>query len=156
MSQQQQPVATIPHLHFSINAFRDFIIANDMTPYVVLVPIRGVDEVLDQFVREDGSLILNLSNSACRTYQISEEGYMIVEQRFNGKPHRAFIPVGWIKAMYARENPNYALGFDGDIYGIPVNNGTAAPTVFNTPVVETAEETDNVTPLRKSGLTVVK
>jgi len=153
---QEQPTAKIPYLHFAINAFRDFLIANNMTPYAVLQPIPGVDEVLDQYVREDGSLILNLSNTACRSYQISEEGYMVVEQRFNGKPHRAFIPVGWVKALYSRENPNYAVGFVGDLFGTPVNEGKAPSTVFDTPAVEAAEETSNVTPLRKSGLTVVK
>lgn len=151
----QPPIATIPYLHFSINAFRDFLIANNMTPYAVIAPIPGTDEVLDQFVK-DGTVTLNLSDSACRTYQISEEGYMIVDQRFNGKPHRAFIPVGWIKAVFSRENPNYAIGFEGDAFGTPINDGTAVPSVFKAPAVETVEETTNVTPLRKSGLTVVK
>jgi len=151
----QEPKITIPYLHFSLTAFRDFIIANDMTPYIVVKPIPGADEVLDQYVKE-GTVTLNLSPTACRSYQISEEGYMIVEQRFNGKPHRAYIPVGWVLAMFARENPQIGMGFDGDIFGTPINDGKTTPSVFDTPVVETAEETSNVTPLRKSGLSVVK
>lgn len=151
-----QPVATIPFLHYTIDAFRNFIIANNMTPYAMIQLTTGVDEMLDEHAQPDGQITLNLGDNACRTYQISEEGYMIVEQRFKGKPHRAFIPVGWVKAMYARENPQYAIGFDGDAFGIPVNNGTETPTVFKAPVEEAAEETSNVTQLRKGGLSVVK
>lgn len=152
---QKAPLATIPYLHFSIDAFRNFILANNMTPYVVVALTPGVDEMLDQYANEEGMIILNLSESACRAYQISEEGYMIVEQRFQGKAHRAFIPVGWVRAMYARENPNYAVGFEQDLFNIQINNGVPR-SAFETAPVETAEETDNVTPLRKGGLTVVK
>jgi Stringent starvation protein B len=151
---QPAPEARIPYLHFAIDSFRNFILANNMTPYVVVELTPGVDEMLDQYAK-DGTIVLNLSESACRAYQISEEGYMIVEQRFQGKAHRAFIPVGWVRAMYARENPEYAIGFQGDAFGIQINNGVPR-SAFEQPAVETAEEASNVTPLRKGGLTVVK
>lgn len=156
MSQQNPPVATIPFLHFSINAFRDFIQANNMTPHIMVRLTPGYDSVLDQYAK-DGHITLNVSDTACRNYQISEEGYMVLEQRFNGKPHRAFIPVGWVEVMFARENPDYGQMFvGGDAYGIPINNGKELPTVFPKAEEKTAEEPSNITPLRKGGLTVIK
>ncbi|AHI60189.1 putative SspB-like ClpXP adaptor protein [Erwinia phage vB_EamM_RAY] len=148
---EQKPL--IPFLHFQIDAFRNYLVANDLTPYAVFTLPKGLDPVLDRYADPaSGQLILNLSPNSCGHYEITDDGYMVLHQRFSGKAHEAFLPVQHLLAMYARERQDQAMVFadiehtcDDDVKFV---EDETVPEVDDT----------NVTalPFKKPTLTVVK
>ncbi|QZA70822.1 stringent starvation protein B [Erwinia phage AH06] len=148
----------IPLVHFQIDAFRNFLIANGFTPYAVFALPKGLDPVLDQFIN-DGQIILNVGLTACGHYEITDDGYMVMEQRFNGKPHRSFVPVKYLLAMYAREDVKHAMMFP-DLAELDVSGETEMlpdDQVVMQADVEAEAAPSNVTPLRRGpSLSIVK
>ena len=87
---------------YLLKAFYDWIVDNDLTPYVVVNANFAGVEVPQQFVK-DGQIVLNVSPSACVHFGLDYES-LSFQARFGGQPHRIFIPSTAVMAIYAREN----------------------------------------------------
>lgn len=95
---------------YLIRAFFDWILDNDMTPYIsVDADYEGVS-IPREFVM-DGEIVLNLSPTAIRNLDLGLE-HVTFDARFSGRPHHIVVPVRAVYAIYAQENgEGMAFGF---------------------------------------------
>lgn len=113
-----------PNKPYLLRAFYEWIIDNQLTPYILVnAMIEGVD-VPRQYV-EDGKIILNISTTAVQDIQISNY-WMRFDARFSGQPVTVCLPVHAVLAIYARENGRGMVfnqeeeeGGDTDVGNIP-------------------------------------
>ena len=87
---------------YMIRALYEWIIDNDMTPYLLVN--AGIDavQVPHQFI-EDGKIVLNISPSATEAMIL---GNQLIEfsARFSGIEQIVSVPTEAVMAIYAREN----------------------------------------------------
>lgn len=87
---------------YLLRAFYEWIVDNDMTPYVVVDATNELVEVPQEFVK-DGQIVLNVSPSACVGFNLDVNG-LSFQARFGGQPRRLSMPCEAVIAIYAREN----------------------------------------------------
>ena len=87
---------------YLLKAFYDWIVDNDLTPYIVVDTILPGVEVPQQFVK-DGQIVLNISPSACVNLHIELDAISF-QARFSGQPMQVYVPSIAVSAIYAREN----------------------------------------------------
>jgi stringent starvation protein B len=91
-----------PSRPYLVRALNEWIVDNDMTPYLVVdAGIQGVS-VPDDYVT-NGQIILNVSPGAVNDLLIEDEAIEF-KARFGGVPMEVYIPVVAIMAIYAKEN----------------------------------------------------
>nr|WP_300308866.1 ClpXP protease specificity-enhancing factor [Halomonas sp.] len=83
-------------------ALYEWLLDNDLTPYIVVDATQSGVEVPRQFVQND-QIVLNLGPSAVRDLHMDNE-WIRFSARFNGKSEQLFVPVPALIALYAREN----------------------------------------------------
>lgn len=124
-----------PNQPYLLRAFYDWIIDNDLTPYMV-IDVNYPNVLVPTKFINDGQIVLNLSPSACVNFNMDLE-YIEFQARFSGQPMNVSFPVASVSAVYAKEN--------------------GAGTVFTVPeppeVVEAPEEKP---PIKKSTLSSLK
>ncbi len=87
---------------YLLRALHEWVLENEMTPYVVVdASLPGVDVPRD-FV-SNGQIVLNISPGAVRALNIGNET-LEFNARFGGVPMQVFIPVEAVLAIYAKEN----------------------------------------------------
>lgn len=124
-----------PNQPYLLRAFYDWIIDNDLTPYMVIDVNYPNVQVPTKFIN-NGQIVLNLSPSACVNFNMDLE-YIEFQARFSGQPMNVSFPVASVSAVYAKEN--------------------GAGTVFTVPEVsELSEPSIEDKPLKKSPLSTVK
>lgn len=87
---------------YLVRALYEWIIDNQMTPYILLdAEVDGVD-VPRQYV-EDGKIILNISSNAIQALKVTNQ---IIEfnASFSGFPMQVYAPIKAVLAIYAKEN----------------------------------------------------
>jgi stringent starvation protein B len=87
---------------YLLRAFYDWIVDNDLTPYIVVNATMPGVQVPEQFVK-DGQIVLNISPSACVHFELDVQS-LSFQARFGGQPHRIYMPTPAVLAIYAREN----------------------------------------------------
>ena len=88
---------------YMIRALYEWIVDNRSTPYL-LVDAHGEGVSVPQnFVNKDGQIILNISPSAVKDLEISNE-HVCFNARFGGIPTDIYVPCSAILGIYAREN----------------------------------------------------
>lgn len=87
---------------YLLRAFYDWIVDNDMTPYIVVDARNEAVEVPQEFVK-DGQIVLNVSPSACVNFYLDTDG-LSFQARFGGQPRQLSMPCQAVMAIYAREN----------------------------------------------------
>ncbi|MCQ8850011.1 stringent starvation protein B [Alteromonas sp. 76-1] len=87
---------------YLLRAFYEWIVDNDLTPYIVVDATNDMVEVPLEFVK-DGQIVLNVSPSACVNFSLDLTG-LSFQARFGGQPRRLSMPSEAIMAIYAREN----------------------------------------------------
>jgi stringent starvation protein B len=87
---------------YLLRAFFDWIVDNDLTPYVVVDATNELVDVPQEFVK-DGQIVLNISPSACVNFYLDKDG-LSFQARFSGQPRRISMPCHAVLAIYAREN----------------------------------------------------
>jgi stringent starvation protein B len=91
-----------PSRSYLLRGIYDWLIDNEQTPYLlvdaeaenVIVPIEHV---------QDGKIILNISMTATRDLELSNEGVSF-NARFGGKPMVVNVPIMATLALYSKEN----------------------------------------------------
>ncbi len=87
---------------YLLRAFYDWIVDNDLTPYIVVDATRDYVDVPLEFIK-DGQIVLNISPSACVAFSLDNE-MLSFQARFGGQPRKLSMPCHAILAIYAREN----------------------------------------------------
>ncbi|OYQ75339.1 ClpXP protease specificity-enhancing factor [Wohlfahrtiimonas sp. G9077] len=87
---------------YIIRAFYDWIVDNDVTPYIAVDATLPYVEVPEDYVTE-GKIILNIEPSATPNLVLGNE-WISFSARFGGVPMDINVPIGAIIAIYAREN----------------------------------------------------
>ena len=109
---------------YLIRAFYDWIVDNQMSPYV-LVDARCEGVKLPNSCLVDEQVILNISPASVRNLQLDRE-YILFDTRFSGKAWQVVVPVHAVQAIYAQENQAgmvFDQQFEHDIkdeYKLPV------------------------------------
>lgn len=87
---------------YLLRALHEWIIDNDLTPYILVNAEQSGVEVPRQFV-EDGKIVLNIAPRAVQGLGIGNE-HLSFDARFGGAPMTVRVPVGAVLAVYAKEN----------------------------------------------------
>ncbi len=90
--------STKPYL---VRAIHEWCVDNALTP-PLLVEVNSKTKVPMAYVK-DGEIVLNLSYSATKDLQFSNEA-IIFSARFAGQPNNLYIPMEAVKGIFAREN----------------------------------------------------
>lgn len=104
-----------PARPYLVRALYEWILANDLTPHLLIDPGQGV-QVPPQAVR-DGRITLNISPDAVRELKLDDD-VITFEARFSGQPFSVFVPTEAVRGIYARENGRGML-FPEDDNGPP-------------------------------------
>ncbi|MFB9147889.1 ClpXP protease specificity-enhancing factor [Halomonas alkalicola] len=94
-----RPESSRPYL---ARALYQWLLDNDLTPYIVVDAEQPGVEVPRQFV-QNGQIVLNLSPGAVRDLFMENEA-LGFSARFGGQPMRLMVPTSALVAIYAREN----------------------------------------------------
>ena len=92
--------STRPYL---LRAFYEWIVDNALTPYAVVDSRVPYVQVPEQYVDEQGQIILNIGPVAVQGLLISNEAIEF-NARFSGVPMRVYAPIIALNAIYAKEN----------------------------------------------------
>lgn len=87
---------------YLLRAIYEWIVDNDMTPYVLVNAEMENTHVPHQYV-EDGKIVLNLDPNAVNNLQLANE-YVMFNARFAGKSMEVHFPITAVLAIYAKEN----------------------------------------------------
>ncbi len=91
-----------PSRPYLVRALNEWILDNEMTPYLVVdAGIQGV-QVPQEFVT-DGQIVLNICPSAVVDLSIDNDAVEF-SARFGGVPMQVYVPFSAIMAIYAKEN----------------------------------------------------
>lgn len=91
-----------PSRPYLVRALNDWILDNEMTPYIVVdAGIQGVS-VPEDYVT-NGQIILNISLSAVNDLLIDESAISF-KARFGGVPMQVYVPIVAVMAIYSKEN----------------------------------------------------
>ncbi|OCF95967.1 ClpXP protease specificity-enhancing factor [Gilliamella sp. wkB308] len=103
-----QMTARRPYL---FRAFYDWIVDNELTPYIVVnASVLGV-LVPQEFVK-DNQIVLNIAPHSVAQYMATNEKIEF-NARFSGVPQHIVVPMSAVEAIYAREN-GVGMGFEDE------------------------------------------
>ena len=91
-----------PSKPYLIRAIYDWLVDNDLTPYIVVDTSNKDVQVPNEHV-EDGKIILNISPNACRGLHL-ENDRIVFSARFSGVVKQLYFPPSTVQAIYAKEN----------------------------------------------------
>ena len=89
------------HRPYLLRAMHEWILDNELTPYVI-VDTTGTDIAVPPGHAENGRIVLNVSPTAIRALNITNER-LEFDGRFGGRAFHVSAPVGAVLAVYAKE-----------------------------------------------------
>lgn len=96
---------------YLFRAFYDWIVDNELTPYIVVnASVLGV-LVPQEFVK-DNQIVLNIAPHSVAQYMATNEKIEF-NARFSGVPQHIVVPMSAVEAIYAREN-GVGMGFEDE------------------------------------------
>ena len=87
---------------YIIRAYYDWIVDNDLTPYL-LVNAEATGVQVPQEHVSSGRIVLNVSPKACRGLHL-ENDKILFTARFSGHATQIFVGIHAVLAIYAKEN----------------------------------------------------
>lgn len=87
---------------YFIRALFDWIVDNDLTPYLLVDAMHPDVEVPQDFVN-GGRIILNISPKACRGLHLGNDR-IVFTAKFSGQTTQLAVSPGAVLAVYAKEN----------------------------------------------------
>lgn len=109
---------------YFLRATYDWIVDNNCTPHLMVDASAGRCVVPRQFVK-DGVIVLNVSPSAVRNFLIGSE-LVSFNARFGGVAQDISVPVGCVRAIYAKEN-GQGLAFEEANETASIDETVASP-----------------------------
>ncbi len=101
-----------PSKPYLIRAIYDWLVDNNLTPYIVVDTSNKDVQVPNDHV-EDGKIILNISPNACRGLHL-ENDRIVFSARFSGVVKQLYFPPSTVQAIYAKENGRGMVFSDDD------------------------------------------
>lgn len=117
-----------PKRPYLLRAYFDWLVDNELTPYLVVDADYPNVDVPVEYVR-DGQIVLNLSPNAVGNLSLGNEEIRF-SARFQGVIRHIVIPLGAAMAIYARENGDGVMFEPEDAYDIE-NLDTEQPIGFH-------------------------
>ena len=91
-----------PNRPYLLRAFYEWIVDNNLTPYLVVdATLSGVKVPLQHV--QNGQIVLNINPSAVGNLLLGNDA-VTFNARFGGSPFALYIPQRAVLAIYAREN----------------------------------------------------
>ena len=113
-----------PRRPYIFRAFYDWILDNELTPYIVVdTSVYGV-LVPQEFIK-DNQIVLNIAPQSVGQYLVNNE-QIEFNARFSGIPQHIVVPMAAIEAIYAREN-GVGMGFEDEPYYKALREGANKP-----------------------------
>ena len=97
---------------YLLRAIYEWIVDNDMTPYVLVNAGMENTHVPRQYV-ENGKIVLNLAPQAVSNLELGNE-HVMFNARFSGKSMEVSFPINAALAIYAKENGQGMVFSEGD------------------------------------------
>jgi stringent starvation protein B len=91
-----------PNQPYLLRAFYEWIVDNNLTPYIVVDAHYADAEVPQEFV-QDGQIVLNVSPASTGNLQLGLD-HIMFNARFGGVPRNIVVPCPAVLAIYAKEN----------------------------------------------------
>jgi len=91
-----------PSQPYLVRAIYEWIVDNELTPYVLINAENDATHVPRQYV-ENGKIVLNLGPVAVNNLNMAND-YIAFNARFGGKAMDVSFPVSSVLAIYAKEN----------------------------------------------------
>lgn len=92
----------------------EWILDNGMTPHL-LVDTQDESVLVPRQYEQEGKIVLNISPTATQDLNIDNE-VITFNARFSGEPMSVYIPIGFVLAIYTRENgQGMMFGEDNEI-----------------------------------------
>lgn len=91
-----------PSQPYLVRAIYEWIVDNELTPYVLVNTESDATHVPRQYV-ENGKIVLNLGPVAVNDLDMAND-YIAFNARFGGKAMDVSFPVSSVLAIYAKEN----------------------------------------------------
>jgi stringent starvation protein B len=88
---------------YLIRALYEWIVDNQLTPYVLVNALADDVMVPQDYVNPDGQVVLNVSPSAIMEFAMDDLS-LSFRARFSGVPTDIFVPCHAIMGIYAKEN----------------------------------------------------
>ena len=117
-----------PSRPYLIRALYEWIVDNEMTPYVLVDAEHSGAQVPSQYV-ENGKIVFNVAPAAVKNLQM-DNTEIAFNARFGGTPQSIAVPVHAVVAIYARENGKGMVFTDedgGDDPTPPSDSGSGKP-----------------------------
>lgn len=100
-----------PRRPYLFRAFYDWILDNDLTPYIVVnTSVYGV--LVPQEFIQNNQIVLNIAPQSVGQY-VSNNEQIEFNARFSGVPQHIVVPMAAVEAIYAREN-GVGMGFEDE------------------------------------------
>ncbi|WP_350305419.1 ClpXP protease specificity-enhancing factor [Photorhabdus viridis] len=91
-----------PRRPYLLRAHYEWLLDNDMTPYLVVdVTLRGVNVPMEY--ARDGQIVLNIAPRAVGNLELTNDEVRF-NARFGGMPRQINVPMVAVIAIYSREN----------------------------------------------------
>ena len=87
---------------YLIRALYDWLVDNELTPYLLVDAQRDDVQVPDRYV-DEGRIVLNVSPTAVRGLELGND-VIAFEARFSGTAYSISLPPSAVLGVYAREN----------------------------------------------------
>jgi stringent starvation protein B len=121
-----------PNQPYLLRAFYEWIVDNNLTPYIVVDAHYVGTQVPQEFV-QDGQIVLNMSPSSTGNLQLGLNDIMF-DARFGGVPRNIVVPCPAVLAIYAKENgAGTVFTVDENIASDEVENKTKTNEVNQKP-----------------------
>ncbi len=91
-----------PSQPYLLRAIYDWIVDNDLTPYVLVNAEHPQAQIPRQYV-ENGKIVLNIGPGAVSGLELGND-YVLFKARFGGQAMEVSFPVSAALAIYAKEN----------------------------------------------------
>jgi stringent starvation protein B len=122
-----------PPRPYLIRAFYDWIIDNNLTPYIIIDATAEGISVPQEYVKDD-KIVLNIAAHVVHGLSLGNQVIQF-KARFGGVPRTIFAPVAAVTAIYAKENGRGMVFTDEDIQGDEgEGGGETEPTPPTTPI----------------------
>lgn len=140
---------------YMLRAFYEWIVDNNLTPYIVVDTNVPGTEVPLEHVR-DGQIVLNVSPSACAQMQMGNVD-ITFEARFGGVPRSLNVPCHAVLAIYAKENgAGTVFNIEGELEQPEPPTAPVMPKAVDSPSKPAQDKTKEPVKKGKPNLTVVK
>ena len=114
-------ISSRPYL---IRAIYEWIVDNDLTPYLLVNAEAPNVTVPEQYIQDD-RIILNVSPNAVRDLDLSND-WVMFSARFGGVSMEVSVPPAAVLAVYAKENGR-GMVFSDDDEVLDDDTGTEPP-----------------------------